>query len=557
MEHQRQTQTAAEKVSRALASLWQAVARVSWMTALTGTGAFLLGAFLVVWALFAVPKPNFFGVTPDRFDTRTDTSGEVLTLDAREQLPNIVFILVDDLGYGDLGAYGPSPIRTPNLDQLAEEGARFTDFYAPASICSPSRAGFLTGRYPVRMGITFPYQPPEKKDLATRLMNRGTILLAELGALDMRANGNLVDGLPTSEITIAEGLRSAGYATGIVGKWHLGDYAVSPEHHPFNHGFDYVVGFPASNDEYPVSFYRGTEKISSDIGLDQAPYTGLFTDAAIEFVSENKDRPFFLFLSHKDPHQPFYPSEGFAGKSSVGPYGDTVEELDHNVGRLLNEIDRLGLADNTLVIFTSDNGPWYEGSPGGLRGRKGMSFDGGYRVPFLMKFPNRIEPGTVMSRPAMGIDLLPTMFSVAGVNLPQDRTIDGISLVDKSGALLPDETSRNPLFFFSGYDFEAVRDGDFKYIDRNNYYSWPIPLDKPIGLMESLSPVYQAPDGSYSIPKLHAWPKLFNLRIDPSESYDVMRSHPDETERLGALLDQWREDFLEDPQAITRENDTD
>lgn len=512
----------------------------------------LMGGLATIFAILILPEPNHFGINETDFDVKTNNTGSNLAALPRENRPNIIFILADDMGYGDLSSYGTSPIRTPNLDQLAADGARFTDFYAPAPLCSPSRAGYLTGRYPVRMGITFPYQPPRTETPLTWTMDHAATLLSNVIAVDMISGENFVEGLPVSEITIPEGLKQAGYTTSIIGKWHLGNFNVDEEHHPYNHGFDHFVGLAGSNDEWPIPLYNGREEIIPDIGLKQEPYTALFTDAAIDFITANKDDPFFLFLSHKDPHQPFYPSKDFAGKSKAGPYGDVVEELDHNIGRIIKTLEDNGLTENTLIIFTSDNGPWYEGSAGGLRGRKGMSFEGGYRVPFLIKYPGKIAPNSVHNTPAMGIDLLPTFFALAGVELPQDRVIDGTSLIQENGTLTPDNNRKKPLFFFNGYDFEAVRAGRYKYIDRNSFYSWPIPVDKPIGLSKVLSPIYEAPDGSYSISKLNTWPRLFDIQVDPSESYDVKIHHPTEVKRLKRIMTTWRKEFYANPQGFAK-----
>lgn len=398
------------------------------------------------------------------------------------------------------------------------------------------------------MGITFPFQPPQKKGIGPKIENKFVSLLASLGAVDMKAGGNMVDGLPTSELTIAEGLQQAGYKTGIVGKWHLGDFKILPQYHPNNHGFDWFVGFNASNDDWPVAFHRGEEEIISDIGLDQKKYTQLFTDEASGFISRNKDEPFFLFISHKDPHQPFYPSDKFAGKSKAGRYGDAVEELDNSVGEILQSLEQNGLTDNTIIIFTSDNGPWYEGNPGGLRGRKGMSYEGGNKVPFLIQYKGKITAGSVHTDPAMGIDLLPTIFSAAGVSLPQDRTIDGISLLNRNGKIDTDAIAASrPLYFASGFDFEAVRQGRFKLIDRNSTFGWPLPLDKPVGLAAASAPKYSPPNSDVSIPKLNDWPKLYDIVTDPTESYNISGNFSLEEQELKQTLEDWRTKFRKNP----------
>jgi arylsulfatase len=241
--------------------------------------------------------------------------------------PNIVFILCDDMGYADLGSYGSKAIMTPNIDELAKQGVRFTDFYSSNGLCSPSRAGFLTGRYPHRTGVTFPIWP--KDDSLMRRASRVVAgLFAAVGALDLPDGESLNDGLPASEITIAEALKLSGYTTAAIGKWHLGDFTKQPEYHTSRHGFDYFVGFNASNDDWPAAFWRDETELLKDIELDQERYTGLFTNDAIEFIERSKDKPFFVYLSHKDPHQPCFPSKKFKGKSKGGPHGDAVQEVE-------------------------------------------------------------------------------------------------------------------------------------------------------------------------------------------------------------------------------------
>ncbi|MDJ0866159.1 MAG: sulfatase [Myxococcota bacterium] len=461
--------------------------------------------------------------------------------------PNLVVILADDLGWGDLGVQGSGAIETPHIDRLAAEGLRMTRFYASAPVCSPSRAGLLTGRYPLRSGIVTALQAAGDTPLR-RLTYRAGTGFAKLGAVDLVGGGNAVAGLPPSEITLAEALRVAGYRTMAIGKWHLGDFTGFPEYHPSNHGFDQFVGFNVSNDDWPVAFWRDRTEVVADIGLDQAAYTGLFTDEAVRFIEDSDGTPFLLYLAHKDPHQPFFPSEAFAGRSAAGPYGDAVEELDASVGAVVEALRRRGIADRTLVVVTSDNGPWFEGSPGGLRGRKGQSYEGGFRVPFVAWWPGTIPASTVSDVPAMNIDLLPTFLGLAGLSLPDDRTIDGADLwpVWRGGAGGPVE---RPLYFFHDYDVEAVRLGRWKYIDRNSHYVWPAPLDKtdtPGGRLLA-GRDYRPPGSSVSVPTLGTWPLLYDLERDPEEAYNVAASHPRRVAALGERLSAWRAAFLADP----------
>jgi uncharacterized sulfatase len=461
--------------------------------------------------------------------------------------PNIVVILADDLGYGDLGVQGSGAIATPHLDRLAAEGIRLTQFYASAPLCSPSRAGLLTGRYPLRSGIMTAL-PAAGDTLARRLTRKAGMAFAKLGSVDMAGGENAVAGLPPSEITLAEALRVAGYRTMSVGKWHLGDFTRLPEYHPSEHGFDRFVGFNMSNDDWPVAFWRDQTEVAADIGLDQARYTALFTEEAIRFIEESRGGPFFLYLAHKDPHQPFFPSERFAGRSAAGPYGDAVSELDWSVGEVVAALHRLGLADDTLVIVTSDNGPWFEGSPGGLRGRKGQSYEGGFRVPFIAWWPARIPGGAVSAAPAMNIDLFPTLLGLAGLSAPSDRVIDGVDLWPVLSTQRADPEAR-PLFFFHDYDVEAVRFGRWKYIRSNSHYVWPTPLDKtdtPAGKLAS-GRDYRPPGSTESVPTLGTWPLLYELGRDPAEAYNVAETHPEVARELKRRLDAWRAAFRANP----------
>jgi uncharacterized sulfatase len=465
---------------------------------------------------------------------------------AKAPRPNVVVILADDLGYGDLAVQGSRALETPRMDELAREGVRFSHFYASAPVCSPSRAGLLTGRYPLRSGITTALQAADDT-LVRRITYRAGTVFAKLGAVDL-AGANAVAGLPPSEITLAEALKQAGYRTMAIGKWHLGDFTGLPEYHPSNHGFDRFVGFNMSNDDFPVAFWRDRTQVVADVGVDQAPYTALFTEEAVRFIEEPGDGPFFLYLAHKDPHQPFFPSERFAGRSSAGPYGDAVSELDWSVGEVIDALRRAGKADDTLVVMTSDNGPWFEGSPGGLRGRKGQSYEGGFRVPFLASWPGRIPPGTVRETPAMNIDLLPTLLRLAGLAPPDDRVIDGVDLWPVLAGEAADLGER-PLYFFHDDDVEAVRVGAWKYVDRSSHYVWPAPLDKPDtpGGRVLAGRDYRPPGGKESVPTLGTWPLLYDLARDPDESYNVAATHPERARALRERLEAWRSAFLADP----------
>ncbi|HUW59708.1 MAG TPA: sulfatase [Candidatus Bathyarchaeia archaeon] len=526
---------------------------------------------LVFWAVFVVGlifavaltlrklsvvfAPDVYGLEPSMF--RAPQKGEaaittfVSTLSTPMSVPNIIVILADDLGYGDLSIQGSPAVRTPCVDALASEGVRFTSFYASAAVCSPSRAGLLTGRYPLRCGIITPLQAAND-NLMRKATRQAGVLMAQMGVVDMAGGSNMVMGLPECEITIPEALKVAGYRSAAIGKWHLGDFTVLPEYHPFNHGFDHFVGFNMSNDDWPVAFWRGKQEVVKDIGIDQEKYTRLFTEEAVTFIEQSNERaharePFFLYLAHKDPHQPFFPSKEFAGKSDGGPYGDAVSEFDWSVGEVVACVKRLGIEDNTLVIVTSDNGPWFEGSGGGLRGRKGQSYEGGFRVPCVAWWPGHIPAGRVVDEPAMQTDFFPTFMKLASLSLPNDRVIDGADL----GPLLTGQGAvpERALFFAHDYDIEAVRAGPWKYFRANSHYVWPVPLDKKDNVAGQLAGGndYQPPGTDVTVPALGAWPSLYNVDRDPGEAYNVAKQHPDVVGAMDQRIERWRTDYYANP----------
>jgi len=435
--------------------------------------------------------------------------------------PNIVIINADDLGYGDLGIYGSKAIRTPHIDGLAQQGIRFTDFHACDSVCTPSRAGLLTGRYPKRMGLDVPLHPESTSPWIAVMVNFG-YLAGRLGLLDLATEGS-ANGLRASEITLAEALRVRGYSTGMVGKWHLGDYGAIPEYDPREHGFDFYFGVPYSNDMHPFPLYRNGERLEADVS-DQSTLTRRYTEEAIAFVESSRDAPFFLYFAHTFPHRPLFASDDFRNRSAAGRFGDTVEEIDWSVGQLLAALDRNGLQDDTIVMFTSDNGPWYQGSPGAFRGRKGQSYEGGHRVPFIARWPKHIPPGRVSHEPAMNIDIFPTSLALAGLEPPDDRIIDGENIFD----LLVAAGSKSPheyLFFYHQGELEGVRSGRWKYFRSINHYVWPLPLNKKAGhlIEHTAGPL----------------PLLFDLEIDPGEAYDVSAKHPDVASSLANRMVEW------------------
>jgi uncharacterized sulfatase len=423
---------------------------------------------------------------------------------ATAERPNLVVILFDDLGFGDLGAFGSTALETPRLDALAAEGIALDHYYAPAAVCSPSRAGLLTGRWPIRTGLTQVVFPS------------GT-------ALDrlLRLRGRLVR-LPADEITLAEALVAGGYATAFIGKWHLGDHSPSL---PSDLGFGRWTGLLHSNDMRPLPLWRDGEVVEPD-PVDQTTLTPRYTEEAIAFVEANRERPFFLYLAHTFPHIPLHATDEQRGRSEAGLYGDVVADLDRSTGALLDALDRLGLAERTLVIVTSDNGPWFQGSAGGVRGRKGDSFEGGMRVPFLARWPGRIPSGVRSDAVAAGVDVFPTALALAGVPLPGDRIIDGVDLTPLlTGTGMPPD---RPIWFHRDRTLEALRLGRFKWQARRGV-AYPAVR---VGPFASLFP---------------RGPWLFDLARDPDESYDVREARPEAFARLARLAEQQQAEGAENP----------
>ncbi len=440
--------------------------------------------------------------------------------------PNIIFILCDDLGYGDLGCYGGKAIKTPNIDRLAKEGVRFIDYYASNAICAPSRSGLLTGRYAIRTGITgnvYAEDEPFKRWFPRKL---GNTIFKPFGILDIEEM-DVAPGMPKKEITLAEALKYAGYKNCMVGKWHLGDYSSNPEHNPLRHGFDRYFGVPHSNDMLPCPLYDDYKEVQENIGTDQAKLTGLYTKEALKFLEGAKDGPFFLYFAHTFPHQPLYASDKFKDKSLGGKFGDTVEEIDWSVGKIMDFLKKNNLDRNTLVFFSSDNGPWYEGSAGEFRGRKGQSYEGGYKVPLIARWPEKVPAGTVCEEPAMNIDIYPTLLSLAGMELPKDRIIDGKNIF----GLITGRERKSPhdMFYFYHYDkVEGVRAGRWKYFRKMNRYTWPVPLDTA-----------SVPNTLAKKQMGNRWPLLYDLKFDKGESYNVINRYPDTAQKLDKAMRKW------------------
>jgi len=446
----------------------------------------------------------------------------------KDRPPNIVIIFTDDQGYADISVYGAQGFQTPNLDRLANEGIRFTDFQVSQAVCSASRAALLTGSYSERVGVQ--------------------------GAFNHTARV----GLNPDEETIAEMLKSIGYVTGIFGKWHLG-------HHkkflPLQQGFDEYLGIPYSNDMWPVdydgSFVSGTdhfksfypqlpliednEKIEEIRTLDdQDQLTTRYTERAVDFITNNKDRPFFLYLPHSMPHVPLGVSEKFKSKSEQGMYGDVIMEIDWSVGEILNALSDNDLDDNTVVIFTSDNGPWlnygnHAGSAFPLREGKGTMWEGGSRVPCIIRWPGRITAGSVSHQLAATIDILPTIASITGAALPA-RPIDGVSIQ----AILEGDTSATPreeYYYYYGGELIAVRKGKMKLVFPHSYRSYA-------GIepgLDGYPGIYKGVLGKYAVGKSKL--ELYDLDNDISESQDVSEMYPDVVKTLQVLGQKAREEL--------------
>ncbi|MHC4395849.1 MAG: sulfatase-like hydrolase/transferase [Planctomycetota bacterium] len=440
----------------------------------------------------------------------------------RTKKPNFVVIFCDDAGYSDVGAFGAKGFETPNLDRMAAEGMRFTDFYSASAVCSPSRAALMTGCYPLRVGIPRVLFPGSK------------------------------DGLNSDETTIAELLKGRGYATACFGKWHLGHHA---KFLPTRHGFDEYFGLPYSNDMWPrhpqnanynfpdLPLIEGEKTIAYN--PDQSQLTTWYTERSVKFIEKNKDRPFFLYLPHSMPHVPLFVSDKFKGKSKQGMYGDVLMEIDWSAGQILKTLKRLGIDKHTLVIFSSDNGPWlsygdHAGSAEPLREGKMTTFDGGQREPTIMRWPGQIGAGTVCSEPATMMDILPTVAKLAGAGLPKHR-IDGKDIwplmSGKAGAKSPHEG----LFYYRGSALEAVRSGKWKLHFPHGYRTLsgraggtggqPVKYDQArIGL------------------------SLFDMEKDIGEQHDVSAEHPDVVKRLMRLADKMREDIGDSTKKIRGKN---
>ena len=422
--------------------------------------------------------------------------------------PNIVLIFCDDLGYADIGPYG-SKIPTPHLDRMARDGLKFTDFYVAQPVCSASRTALLTGCYPNRVGI--------------------------LGALGPRS----VTGIHSNEITLAEILKGQGYATAAFGKWHLGD---APEFLPTRHGFDEYFGLPYSNDMWPrnptggrsyppLPLFEGERVIETM--PDQTQLTRRYTERAVRFIRQHQGRPFFLYVPHSMPHVPIHAGRRFQGHSGQGLYADVIQELDWSVGQIMQTLRETGIERRTLLIFSSDNGPWllygdHAGSAGPLREGKATTFEGGLRVPCLMRWPGKIGPGAVCRDWASTMDLLPTLAWLAGSNAPSDRIIDGKNIWPLITGKGGPRSAGDPFFFYWGKELQAVRSGNWKL-----HFAHTFTTPAPAGASGERGQLVTREIGL----------SLFDLAADPGERTNVAQAHPQAVAQLERLAEQARADL--------------
>ncbi len=448
---------------------------------------------------------------------------------ADEARPNIVLLFADDLGYGDVGCFGSKDIKTPNIDRLAAEGTRFTSCYVAQAVCTASRAGLMTGCYPNRIGL--------------------------FGALNHQSNVGIAD----SELLLPEICKQAGYATAILGKWHLGH---RPQFLPAQHGFDEFLGIPYSNDNGPLHpivkgipalpWIDGEKTVETD--PDQSQFTRRLTDRALAFIERNKDRPFFLYVPHIMPHVPIFASEKFRGRSSRGLYGDVVEELDESVGEILAALGKHGLNERTLVIFLSDNGPFlsygnHAGSSGKLREGKLTTFEGGVRSPCVMRWPGKVPANKTCSEIISTIDFVPSVAKLIGIPLSENR-IDGMDI----GPLVcgqVDASPRREFLYYAGDELQAVRSGPWKLHLAHEYLSPAEPRGKdgkPANFA-NLKPESMQQSGLRGIASRHGYlvkkieQSLFHLEDDLGETTDIAAKHPGMVEQLLKTAEAARDDL--------------
>lgn len=442
---------------------------------------------------------------------------------ATDTMTNIILIYVDDMGHGDLSLTGATGYKTPHIDRMANEGLLFTHYYSPQAVSSASRAGLLTGCYPNRIGFS--------------------------GAL----GPNSSVGIAEEEETLAEMLKKQGYSTAIFGKWHLG---IQPQFLPTNHGFDLFSGIPYSNDMWPLHptgsypdlpLFENEEIVNSALTPeDQAQFTTAFTRRTIKFIKQNRDNPFFIYLAHPMPHVPLYVSDKFKGKSAQGLYGDVMMEIDWSVGEILKTLKETGMEENTLVIFTSDNGPWinygnHAGSTGGFREGKGSTFEGGQRVPCIMLWKGVIPEGGVSNSLVAAMDILPTLAEITGAPLP-NKKIDGVSLLPILRGELEARPRETFYYYYRRNSLEAVRHGDWKLL-------FPHPGRTYVGFQPGKEGMPGTVNENFAIEGA-----LYDLRRDPGERYDVSESYPEIVQSLEKIANEARQDLGDDIRNIAGEN---
>lgn len=421
--------------------------------------------------------------------------------------PNIVLIVADDLGYGGLSCYGNKEYRTPHLDRMAAEGVKLTNYQVTTSGCAPSRAALLSGRYHFRSGIIRNPDP-------------------DFGLNDI--------GIPDSEVLLSEALKGSGRATMCIGKWHLGH---EPRFYPRRHGFDQYFGLMYSNSSRPAMLVENERVV--EYPVVQANLTRNSTDRAVKFLGDNANRPFFLYVPYSMPHYPLAASEDFYTPATPDDlYSDVIREMDHSVGRILGKLDELGIARQTLVLFTSDNGPWYGGSTAGLRGMKGSAFEGGIRVPMIARWPGNLPSGVVREQPCSSVDLFPTLLGFAGVKLPPNRELDGVDIREtlRDGTRLPDR----PLFSLVGNRVATVRRGRWKlHVVPPSFPNWTEETFRPFRPdgVTILAPTEQYPGTAFPGVRTGDPPAptmLFDLDRDPAEQHNVADAHPEIVGRMRA-----------------------
>jgi arylsulfatase len=439
-----------------------------------------------------------------------------------EKPTNFILIYLDDVGYGDIALTGAIGYSTPNLDKMAASGIFFSRYYSPQAVCSASRAGILTGCYPNRVGFR--------------------------GALDHTAK----TGINSEEETIAEVLKKKGYATAAFGKWHLGHHK---QFLPTNNGFDEYFGIPYSNDMWPnhptsknyyppLPLIEGEEVVKTN--PDQSQFTTDFTERTIQFIQKHKTKPFFVYLAHPMAHVPLFVSDKFKGKSQQGLYGDVMMEIDWSVGQIMNILKELNLEENTLLIFTSDNGPWlnygnHAGSSGGLREGKGTTYEGGQRVPCLMMWKGVISPGTVNSNLVAGMDILPTIAEIAGAPIPEKK-IDGVNILPLLKGEKVEPPRKSFYYYYRNNNLEAVQNGQWKLVFPHNGRTY-------VGFEPGKDGLAGGANENSAVPA-----GLYDLRRDPGERYNVMEFNPEIVRELEKMASEAREDLGDDLTGNTGKN---